>query len=154
MMRSLGLGKLQVWWCQQRPCFLFLSAVTVLSSVPKQLLYLSKYLFLEVTKSFPRKFSHLGNFPFLPHLGLLLLKHMEGIYQTVQLETTRREAEKWGQVATRKATKQGLPCLSMHRTCRELNKHEVGVWMDILRYPPGSQCMKWKNRAKKGMSLD
>lgn len=41
------------------------------------------------------------NFPFshwaeLPHIGLLLQKHMEGAYQTAQIERTRREGEKWG----------------------------------------------------------
>lgn len=84
-------------------CYCTLLSSNTAVSIRKGLC-LSKYLILEVTKSFPRKFSHLGNVPFLPHMGLLLLKHMEGIYQTAQLETTRREAEKWGQVATRKAT--------------------------------------------------
>lgn len=41
-------------------------------------------------ENFP--FSH---WPKLPHIGLLLQNHMEGAYQTVQIERTRR-GEKWG----------------------------------------------------------
>lgn len=143
-----------VWRCQQRPCFFFLSTVTVLSSLPIQLLTsgkgpcLPKYLFLEATKTFPRKFPHLGKFPVLshwpdlPHMGLLLLKHTEGTYQTVQLERTRREAENWGKsLLTRQLTSSAKPVYAQDIQGVEQNMKLESEWV-VLMYYQESICMK------------
>lgn len=82
-------------------CYCTLLSSKTAANIRKEL-WLSKHLFLEATKIFPRQFPYpgklpnLSRWPELPHMGLLLLKPPEGGHQTVQLESTRREAEKWG----------------------------------------------------------
>lgn len=64
-------------------CYFTLLSSKTAANIRKEL-WLSKYLFLEATIIFPRKFPHPGklpnpsHWPELPHMGLLLLKHTEG----------------------------------------------------------------------------
>lgn len=122
-------------------CYWTLLSYKTAANIRKEL-WLSKYLFLEATKIFPRKFPHLGklpnlsHWPELPHMGLLLLKHIEGGHQTVQLERSRREAEKWGKWLERQPTGSAI---SVYRTYREMNKTQnwSSEWI-VLMYYKGS----------------
>lgn len=84
-------------------------------------------------KNFPQK--HPGKCLILSHcLELPLLKHMEGTYQTVQLEPEPEEEGKNGISGFWKGSQHGLPCVSMSSV---QSMRLESAWTALIYHPMG-----------------